>query len=895
MKPLDLKDSAVILIMLLFSLYLSSQGCIIELKIIDNTDKTPLDYVSVSFQLPEKKTWDMEFTDGSGLFTTIQRNGVEIKYNLAYLGYQEQSLIIYCENDSKLSYIIELSKSAVKLDEVIIIDKFPAIIEKRDTVIYSVSEFVSGNEEKLKEVLNKLPGIHVDRNNEVTFKGEKVRELLVENDKFFTGDPGLAVKYIPADAVERVEVLEKYNNIKALSNTSINDRLTINIKLKKDKKKLIFGELIAGTNISDRHVLHNSAFYYSPSFTANNISDYKSTSDEVLTSKELFRILSPDIDNYDPKTRSASFQQITQLYNLLGSGLSYDQSGIFGVQQLRYRLKNKWMVDAIILGFDKRNQSSVLRLVTFPDRATDNQYSYQNSQYNLLHKHADINLSTSTENMYYLTYNFIYSESNSNNSESSSTNFSMLSNTLNMGTTQNNRRIQHRVKYIQQWSKKLQSILIFNHTTQNYLKDGSWDATGLFIPTLYNLSSEKVGIRKNERTDALNIYTLARLNYNFNFKSKAQVFIRYESSNQFINNEVDGRNSNSSPIEPFRKLDKFTGSAEFTFFNLAGRGSYIFSDRINDLNMGIDFQHLSYQHIERAPFKTGRFSPFIDVSRNLNKVGKMSFVYQFDYALPTFNQINPLYTVSQFTVFSLGRSELLPEQKHSFTLSLFKSKSVQGKSQNMSLNYSKILMPIITEFNFENLNIIETFYNSHQARNDFSLHIVLNRMANKFKIFNHFLINYAHFYQRVQNDEALFKQYNFVHKISFSKELKNVELSCNISNSIRNIPLNNQSAVWVFQPAISTDLKYFLHKNWLIQTEAEYITLISKNLNQTTIPLNMQLHFKTNNEKYKIKLVTNNILDQRNQATTRVDIFSSTITNQRIFPRYFYASFVFIY
>ncbi|MBK7637841.1 MAG: hypothetical protein IPJ13_28850 [Saprospiraceae bacterium] len=872
-----------------------SQPCLIEIKIIDSLDKSPLDFVSISFKKHDNKNWDLLFSDQDGLFKTIQNKGVEIKYNMTYLGYNEQSMTIYCDNGAKLTYIIEMTKSAVKLDEVIITDKFPAIIEKKDTVIYSVADFVTGNEEKLKEVLNKLPGIHDDRNNEVTLNGEKVKELLVENDKFFTGDPSLAVKYIPADAVERIEVLEKYNHIKVLRSASINDKLILNIKLKKDKKKLIFGELIAGTNIVDRHVLHKSAFYYSPTFTANNISDYKSTNDEVLTSKELFRILAPDMDNYDPKSRPAAFQQISQLNTLLSSGNAFNQTSIFGIQQLRYRMQNKCTLEGIFLGFDKKNQSSLSKIVTFPDKATDNQYSFQNFHYNTLHKHADISLTTDPEKKYFLSYNFRYSENNSSNIDSSTTRLSTLSNILNLALGQDNRSIEHRAKYIQQWNKRLQSILIFNLTNHNYSTDGIWHAEGLFIPTLYNKSAAKVEIKKIGSAPAYNTYALTRANYNINYKSKSQVFLRYESSNQLMNNQVGSKNGIPSHIQPYISIENLTGVSDFDFYNLSGGGRYIFSDQINELNVGVDYQSFSYQLEERNIHKTDRLSPFLDISRNINRVGRLGFVYQFDFKMPTLLQLNPFYTSSLFTAFSKGSLDVVPEQKHSFTLSRLKSKTLKGMSQNMSLLYSKTSMPIITAFNFDNQNFVETFYNSRHNKNDLSLHFIYSKIRNKMKIFNHVLANYSHFYQRVKDTEVPFKQFNVLHRITISKEWKNVEISGQVLSSARNIPLNNQTSVWMFQPEINAEIKYFANKNWSIQTEVEYTTLISKNLNQTTFPINMQLQYKTSNEKYKINFVANNILDQKNQASTRVDIFSSTITNQRIFPRYFYISFVYVY
>jgi glycosyltransferase involved in cell wall biosynthesis len=50
------------------------------------------------------------------------------------------------------------------------------------------------------DVLEKLPGVEVDKNGTVTVQGKKVTKMLVEGKSFFGGGSKLAVENIPADA-----------------------------------------------------------------------------------------------------------------------------------------------------------------------------------------------------------------------------------------------------------------------------------------------------------------------------------------------------------------------------------------------------------------------------------------------------------------------------------------------------------------------------------------------------------------------------------------------------------------------------------------------------------------------------------------------------------------------
>lgn len=70
---------------------------------------------------------------------------------------------------------------------------------------------------------------------------------MVEGKDFFDGDSKIATENIPADAVDKVEVLRNYNEISQMRGlTNDNDNIAMNIKLKKSKKNFWFGELTAG-------------------------------------------------------------------------------------------------------------------------------------------------------------------------------------------------------------------------------------------------------------------------------------------------------------------------------------------------------------------------------------------------------------------------------------------------------------------------------------------------------------------------------------------------------------------------------------------------------------------------------------------------------------------------
>ena len=92
---------------------------------------------------------------------------------------------------------------------------------------------------------------------------------------FFDGDTKIATKNIPADALDKIQVLRNYNevsNLKGLENNE--DNVALNIKLKDGKKNFWFGDMMAGAGVGDtedRSILNPKLFYYSPKYSVNLI------------------------------------------------------------------------------------------------------------------------------------------------------------------------------------------------------------------------------------------------------------------------------------------------------------------------------------------------------------------------------------------------------------------------------------------------------------------------------------------------------------------------------------------------------------------------------------------------------------------------------------------------
>ena len=157
---------------------------------------------------------------------------------------------------------VKLSRRYNMMEEITIKDNAPVTI-KGDTISFNADAFKTKPNATVEDLLKKLPGMQVDKDGTVKAQGEQVQKVYVDGKEFFGSDPKLATKNLTADMIDQVEVYDdmseqaKFNKIDDGSRTK-----AINLKLKKEKKKGIFGKVYAGYGTEDRFDAGVSANFF---------------------------------------------------------------------------------------------------------------------------------------------------------------------------------------------------------------------------------------------------------------------------------------------------------------------------------------------------------------------------------------------------------------------------------------------------------------------------------------------------------------------------------------------------------------------------------------------------------------------------------------------------------
>ena len=284
------------------------------------------------------KDYVFGITDKDGLFEIKLQSKTTYIITISYMGYKPYVFKIDSLSNHLKRKEITMLPNRQTLDEVVIKYQTPVKINN-DSIVYNIKHFVNGNERKLKAILNKLPGVQVDRYGQITVMGKKVTSVLVEGKLFFGGDSELAVNNIPADAVKKVTVVKDYSAISFMKGLNDRQKLIINIKLKDGKKRFVFGDVEVGSNTDKNYTAKANLFYYSKKTNLGYIGNLNDIGEASMTFRDILRFKNNELQN----DNNHSFNlKNNSLYSFIGGDDFMQKKTLFNALQWQQDVGSKW-------------------------------------------------------------------------------------------------------------------------------------------------------------------------------------------------------------------------------------------------------------------------------------------------------------------------------------------------------------------------------------------------------------------------------------------------------------------------------------------------------------------------------------------------------------------------
>lgn len=250
-----------LLLSILFSLFFlnllaQKNGSITGILADSSNHKTTLNYSTVSvYKVGDSLLTTYKLSDDKGTFK-INNLQMGIKYRLVISAWQygtyRKEIALTPGNPALNLGTIYLSTKANDLNEVNIVAERPPVIVRKDTIEFNAESFKTLPSAVVEDLLKKLPGVQIAEDGSIMVNGKAVSKILVDGKEFFGGDQQIATKNLPANIIDKVQVVDdKQAKRRDPDLTAAEIPQIINLKLKKAIKKGAFGKLYAGGGIKE--------------------------------------------------------------------------------------------------------------------------------------------------------------------------------------------------------------------------------------------------------------------------------------------------------------------------------------------------------------------------------------------------------------------------------------------------------------------------------------------------------------------------------------------------------------------------------------------------------------------------------------------------------------------
>ncbi len=221
--------------------------------IIDKNDNQPVIGAFVYLSEASDSTKKVATTtDVDGKFTLANLKRKNYKLTIQSINYQRYDQPLNVSRNIDLGNIVLEMESKV-LKEVVVVGQGTAV-QKGDTTVMTAESFKVTQDANAEDLVKKMPGITVE-NGTIKARGEDVGQVLVDGKPFFGDDPSVALRNLPAEVIDRVQVYNRLSDQAELTGFDDgNSTRTINIITKRGAKYSSFGKFTGGTDFDSKYL-----------------------------------------------------------------------------------------------------------------------------------------------------------------------------------------------------------------------------------------------------------------------------------------------------------------------------------------------------------------------------------------------------------------------------------------------------------------------------------------------------------------------------------------------------------------------------------------------------------------------------------------------------------------
>lgn len=249
----------LMLLMILFSpmAFAQQSGVNVTGSVVEQGSDTPIEQATVRLlNVKDSAMVRGVVSARNGSFTLKNVKKGSYLLHITFIGYDPlyQPLQITGKKTPVNVGKLELSDGAIELGEAVVIGKAPEVTVRNDTVEYNADSYKVTEGSVLEDLLKKMPGVEVDSEGKITVNGKEVKKVMVDGKEFFSDDPKVASKNLPAKMIDKLQVLDKKSDMAQMTGFDDGEEETvINLTVKPGMKQGWFGNAYGGYGSKDRY------------------------------------------------------------------------------------------------------------------------------------------------------------------------------------------------------------------------------------------------------------------------------------------------------------------------------------------------------------------------------------------------------------------------------------------------------------------------------------------------------------------------------------------------------------------------------------------------------------------------------------------------------------------
>ncbi|WP_347922709.1 outer membrane beta-barrel protein [Pontimicrobium sp. SW4] len=223
--------------------------------IISEAESTPLESATVHLERIKDSTLiTYTISDKDGKFTLEGKSfDKDLNLFISYVGYRTHKQKIVLDKETINLDAIKLQTDDNALDEVVVTSRAPITV-KKDTLEFNVASFKTKRDANVEDLLKQLPGVEVDEEGKISVNGKEVNKILVNGKPFFGNDPTITTRNLTKELISKVQITDTKTKAEAFAGEEGDkENKTINLTIKEDKNKGVFGRLSAGAGTDERY------------------------------------------------------------------------------------------------------------------------------------------------------------------------------------------------------------------------------------------------------------------------------------------------------------------------------------------------------------------------------------------------------------------------------------------------------------------------------------------------------------------------------------------------------------------------------------------------------------------------------------------------------------------